>query len=96
MGGENHRIESCALCGRVGSDSTIVVAVARWSIFECEMRSRFSTAASGDSEAVARNERLADELPSSVCAMDIQNIRPRFNFSQSLTHEFGETLQFGD
>mgnify|MGYP003622932950 CR=1 FL=1 len=80
MGGQNRRIVCCALCGQMRSHSTSVLAVLLWCIFVADKQRHCSTALADDSEAVARNERLADKLPSFTFAMDKQNIAPGFDF----------------
>jgi hypothetical protein len=79
MGNAPRRTALCAVGNRLQSLAIIAVIIARWSCFEFDSQRHFANVLTDDSEAVARNERLTDELSASMLAMDKYDIRPAFD-----------------
>jgi hypothetical protein len=62
--------------------------VAKSSNSESGRQRHCATVATGDSEAVARNERLTDELSAFISAVDKYYIRPAFNAQNQVFGDF--------
>ena len=99
MGNVHRGTAPCAWCNRVRSASLVplgqsqaraIAVVARLNSFESGRQRHFATVVVGDSEAVARNERLTDELSTPIPSMDKEDIRPAFDAQNQVFGDFEE------